>query len=160
MGPVEIEHVEEAFGCARIGRIVVLLWRGEPAPEPIARCIEAFDRAARRADGPVGMLALTEPGSPPPPISQMPSLARAFDSNARIQAAVMVLEDRGAIATLVMEAVTAIVALERRRHPVKICADAREAITWLSRRLGIEPEHREVLDAIERVRDALPLRKS
>lgn len=152
--------MEEAFGCGALGPVIVLVWRRQPTPERMQRCFEVFERAALRAGSPVGMLAVLEPGTPPAPLSLLPTIAREFDRQAHIHATAGVLEERGPLATVVMDAVTTIASLQRRRHPVKLCTDAREAITWLSRRLGIEPEHRELLDAIERVRDALPLRNS
>lgn len=151
-----MEHAEEAFGCGAAGPFVVLLWRGAPTPDRMERCYAAFERAAARAGGPVGMLSVIEAGTPPPPLSMLPAIAREFDRQAHIEATASVLEDRGPAASVMIEVVSMLAALWKRRHPAKFCTDSREAITWLSKRLDATPDPGAVLALIEQVRDALP----
>lgn len=151
-----VEHAEEAFGCGGLGPIVVVVWRGGPTAERMERCYAAFERAARRTSGPVGMLSVVEAGAPPPPLTLLPAIAREFDRQTRMKATVLVLEDRGPMAIGLFEAASTLASLWKLRRPTKICVDSREAITWLAQRVEGTPERDAVLALVERVRAALP----
>lgn len=153
-----VEHAEDAFGCGALGPFVVLVWRRAPTPERMQRCYDAFERAAHRVAEPVGMIAVIEAGTPPPPLSMLPSIAREFDRQAHIQASVGVLEDRGLVASATAEVLSMLSAQWRRRQPTKVCVDAREGITWLAKRLDVEADPAALLALIEQVRAALPPR--
>lgn len=156
---ISIVHTEEAFACGRSGGLVVLVWRGVPTSERVHRSFDAVALAAQAAGGRIGMMAVIEAGSPPPALSLFPSIARSFDDLGAHVATAGVLEDRSALAARVLDAMTTVMLLGRRKHPVKVCTDADEAATWMSARLGAATAEAFRCDARElvaRVRATLP----
>lgn len=152
-----IVHAETAFACGRCGEIVLLVWRGAPTPACVERAVEAVARAAEEAGGRIGMFSVIEAGSPPPSITQFPRIARAFDAQVGLVATAGVFEDRGPLAVVVVEAMSTVLTLAQRQHPLKICADAKEAATWMAARLGASPDalRRDAAVLLSRVRAAI-----
>jgi hypothetical protein len=158
---LSIVHCEEAFACGRCEDLVVIVWRGVPTPERVQRSLDALAIAGAQAGGRMGFISVIEAGSPPPSLALLPSIARSFDALGSLVATAGVLEDRGALASRVLDAMSTIMLLALRKHPAKVTTDADEAATWMSARLGRPPadafrEHARRL--VEHVRSTLPPR--
>lgn len=135
-----IVHAESAFACGRCGELVVLVWRGAPTRESSDRSVVAVTRAAEAAGRRIGLMSVIEAGSPPPPLAIFPSIARSFDALPALVATAAVLEDRGELAGRLLDAMSTVISLTRRKHALKACIDTDEAATWMAARLGTPAE--------------------
>ncbi|UJR84034.1 Hypothetical protein I5071_61050 [Sandaracinus amylolyticus] len=152
-----VEHSEAAFVVGSRERIVAAIWRGEPTYERLQRSFEVTARAMERAGPGVGFVVIVEPGSPPPDAASLPWVAGVLDRLVPLAAIAVVLEER---TDVLVDAAAEIHSMTRpRRQPLKVLADADEAVVWLLRRL--EPENpssgrADVRAWIETLRAALP----
>lgn len=138
-------------------RIVAAIWRGEPTRERLERSFDVTARAMERAGHGVGLVVIVEPGSPPPEPDSLPWVAGVLDELDSLAAIAVVLEER---TDLLVDTAASIHSMTRpSRQPLKVLADADEAVVWLLRRLDPTPSASSRIAVrawIESLRAALP----
>ncbi len=125
---------DDAVACGALAGLLIVVWRGGPTAERLARVVAECDTLTATYAGDLALVAVIEDGSPTPSLQEAAAVARAFDAHPRITSTVAVLEGRDPWLATTLDLAARMAAMRKRATQTKLCTDAREAATWLERR--------------------------